>query len=150
MEFFIFHFKLHLISWPSLELCDSFLPFPPRPLFLVKESRAGLPLELISAAQLPPRCRLVEEAGLRLEQPRIRNLQGAFVEVAVSCTYCCAYSRGATGHGEPGAGARSKILTTACAKAALKAEVGHCHRLHLQMAGFSVQGCCPSMFLLKA
>lgn len=84
MEFFIFHFKLHLISWPSLELCDSFLPFPPRPLFLVKESRAWLPLELIRAAQLPPPCGLVEEAGLRLEQPSIRNGQGAFVEAAVS------------------------------------------------------------------
>lgn len=85
MEFFIFHFKLHLISWPSLERCDSFLPFPPRPLFLVKENRAWLPLELISAAQLPPSCRLVEEAGLRLEQSSIGNLQGAFV----SCTSCC-------------------------------------------------------------
>ena len=41
--------------------------------------------------------------------------------------------------------ARSKALATACAKAALKAEVGHCHRSHLQMAGFvsmdAVQAC---------
>lgn len=141
MEFFIFHFELHLISWPSLELCDSFLPFPPRPLFLVKESRAWLPLDLISAVQLPPRCRLVEEAGLRLEQSSIRNLQVAFVEAAVSCTYCCGYSMGAAGHREPGAGAGSEVLATTCAKAALKAEVVHCHRSRLQMPGFSVQAC---------
>ena len=84
---------------------------------------------------------------MRLEQSSTRNLQVAFVEAAVSCTYCCGYSTGAAGHGEPGAGARSKVL--ACVKAALKAEVGHCHRSQLQMAGFSVQGCYPSMFLLK-
>jgi len=128
MEFFIFHFKLHLISWPSLELHDSFLPFPPRPLFLVKESRARLPLELISAAQLPPACRPAEEAGLRLEQPSIGNLRAAFVESAVSCTYCSGCSMGAAGHREPQAGAKSKVLATTCVKAALYAGVGHCHR----------------------
>lgn len=86
---------------------------------------------------------------MRLEQSSIRNIRVAFVEAAVSCTYCCGYSTAAAGHGEPRARAKSKVLATACVKAALKAEVGDCHRSHLQMAGFSVQGCCPSMSFSK-
>lgn len=58
---------------------------------------------------------------MRLEQPSIRNLQGASVEAAISWICRCGHITGAAG--EPGAGAASKVFATTCAKAAVKAGV---------------------------
>lgn len=63
----------------------------------------------------------VQEAGLRLEQSTIRNLQGLLVGAAISWVCGCGHITGAAGHGELGARAASKVLATTCAKAAVKA-----------------------------
>lgn len=82
---------------------------------------------------------LVEEAGLRLEQSSIRNLQAVFVEAAVSCTDRCGYSHGCCRAQGTRSWGEIQVLAAARAKAPLRAEVGHCPRAHT-VAGFSVQG----------
>lgn len=95
--------------WPSLELCDSFLPFPPRPVFLVKESRARLPLEPFSAAQLPPPCRPGLEAAAGLEQSHIGELHVACVDATISRTLRSGYDMGAAGCGQPRLGEELRL-----------------------------------------
>lgn len=109
--------------WPSLELCDSFLPFPPRPVFLVKESRARLPLEPFGAAQLPPPCRPGPEAAVGPEQSHIGGstfLHG-YCHLLHPSLWCGCRRVWAA---QVGRGAEALAATTACGMAATEVKRG--------------------------
>lgn len=88
------------------------------------------------------------EAGAAQHQEWPRSLCGScrvsLGSVAVCVAVC--HSPAAAGHREPGARAASQGFAAPCAKAAGTA--GVVSQSLLQMAAFTIQGCCPSMVLL--
>lgn len=148
MEFFIFHFKLHLISWPSLELCDSFLPFSPEASVSGQGKQGMTPsgahqcCSASSSSQAGGRGWFEAGAIQHQESPSSICESCCLLHLLLWLQHGCCRTWGTQGRG--------KIQgSTACAKAALKAEAGDCRQSHLQMAGSSVQGCCPSMSFSK-
>lgn len=86
---------------------------------------------------------------MRLEQSSTRNLQGVLVlvEAAISWVCGCGHTTGAAGHGELGAGAASRVPATTWGQAAGRA--GVVSQVTPPNGCSTIQGCCPSMFLLK-